>query len=74
MNAQEETTNAIERAMNLKSFKIVKPTPDDFEFNGRVPFDISIKDGVMVFKVFAVTLAEADAKVEAFLDERTRGY
>ena len=74
MNAQEQTVNAIERAMNLKCFKIVKQTPDDFGFNGRVPFDISIKDGVMVFKVYAVTLEEANAKVETFLDERTRGY
>lgn len=67
MNSAELAQNLIERAMQLQEFRIVQTLPEDFMFNGEVPFDLTIRDDLMTFKVHAVTLAEANAKVAAYL-------
>lgn len=70
-NAAEFAQNLIERARKMQEFRIVKTQPDNFVFNGRVPFDVKVKDGMMTFIVHAVDLAEANAMVDQYLDDNS---
>jgi hypothetical protein len=51
--------NLIFRAKNLQEFVVETDTPEDFRFNGVVPFDMSITDGVITAKVLAIDFDEA---------------
>lgn len=68
MNVAEQAMAAIERAKNLKKWKIVLPVPDDFEFRGTVPFDIAIRDGIMTCVVWALSPEEAKVRVYHFIN------
>jgi len=70
-NAAEFAQNLIERARRMQEFRIMKPEPENFMFNGKVPFDVSIKNGMMTFTVHAVDLAEANAMVDKYLDDNS---
>jgi hypothetical protein len=70
-NAAEFAQNLIERARKMQEFRIIKTQPDNFVFNGRVPFDVKVKDGMMTFVVHAVDLAEANAMVDQYLDDNS---
>ena len=70
-NAAEFAQNLIERARRMQEFRIMKPEPENFIFNGKVPFDVSIKNGMMSFTVHAVDLAEANAMVDKYLDDNS---
>ena len=70
-NAAEYMNEMIARAKRMKSFKIVKLKPESFIFSGRVPMDLSIKDDLMTFTVYAVDLAEANAMVDKYLDDNS---
>jgi len=70
-NAAEFAQDLIERARKMQEFRIIKPEPENFMFNGRVPFDVSIKNGMMTFTVHAVDLAEANAMVDKYLDDNS---
>jgi hypothetical protein len=70
-NAAEFAQNLIERARRMQEFRIMKPEPDNFMFNGKVPFDVAIKNGMMTFTVHAVDLAEANAMVDKYLDDNS---
>jgi hypothetical protein len=70
-NAAEFAQNLIERARMMQKFRIVKPQPENFIFNGKVPFDVSIKNNIMTFSVHAVDLAEANAMVDQYLDDNS---
>ena len=72
MNPKQLAQNIIERAMKMQTFRIIRTRPDDFEFNGPVPFDVKInKEDVMTFTVHALTLEEANAQVDEYLRENT---
>ena len=58
----------LERVMNLKTFKVVTELPDDFEFNGRVPYDMSIKDNMVTMHIPALTLTEARHLADQYLN------
>jgi uncharacterized protein YkuJ len=70
-NAAEFAQNLIERARRMQEFRIMKPQPENFIFNGKVPFDVSIKNEMMTFTVHAVDLAEANAMVDKYLDDNS---
>jgi hypothetical protein len=70
-NAAEFAQQLIERAQKMQKFRIVKPQPENFIFGGKVPFDITIKDGMMSFGVHAVDLAEANAMVDKYIDDNS---
>ena len=59
MNSVDMANNLIFRAKNLQEFVVETNTPDDFRFNGVVPFDMSITDGVISAKVLAIDFNEA---------------
>ena len=60
-------TNLIFRAKNLQEFTVTTELPDDFAFQGVVPFDISIKEGQIEAKVWAVGFNEAVERLNEFL-------
>jgi len=63
-----DVNTVLDRVMNLKTFKVVTELPDEFEFNGRVPYDMSIKDGMVTMHISALTLAEARQLAEQYLN------
>ena len=59
MNSVDMANNLIFRAKHLQEFVVETNTPDDFRFNGVVPFDMTINDGVISVKVLAIDFNEA---------------
>ena len=59
MNSVDMANNLIFRAKNLQEFVVETNTPDDFKFNGVVPFDMTIVEGVISAKVLAIDFDEA---------------
>lgn len=63
-----EFDNIMSRIKNLREFEVQYTVPETFNFNGPVPFDMSISAGIAYVKVIAVTLEEAMLKVEKYFD------
>ncbi len=55
------------RAKNLQEFTVETDVPEDFQFNGVVPFDMTIENSVICAKVFAVDFNEAVKRLDKFL-------
>lgn len=67
MNAADIANNLIFRAKNLHEFTVTTEVPENFKFNGLVPFDIQIKEGQIAAKVWAVDFDEAAQRLDQFL-------
>jgi len=67
-NAKELTDTLIFRAKNLIEFKVETEVPEDFSFNGQVPFDLKIKDNTIEAKVWAVDFDEAAVRLNEYLE------
>ena len=59
MNSVDMANNLIFRAKNLQEFVVETDTPEDFRFNGVVPFDMTIVEGVISAKILAIDFSEA---------------
>jgi len=70
MNSVDMANHLIFRAKNLQEFIVETATPEDFRFNGIVPFDMEIVDGVISAKVLAVDFNEAVAVFDKWLGEQ----
>ena len=68
MNSVDMANNLIFRAKNLTEFIVTTSVPEDFRFNGVVPFDMEIKDGEIAAKVYAVDFDEAVTRLNDFLE------
>ena len=68
MNSVDMANDLIFRAKNLQEFIITTDVPDDFRFNGTIPFDMEIKDGEIAAKVYAVDFNEAIQRLDEFLE------
>lgn len=67
--ASELTDEIIGKMKQAQKFRIIRQVPEDFEFRGPVPFDISINSkGLMTFQVYATSLEEAQKKVNDYLE------
>jgi hypothetical protein len=66
--AAELTNTLIFRAKNLIEFSVETEVPDNFSFNGTIPFDLSIKDNMITAKVWAVDFDEAAHKLNEYLE------
>jgi hypothetical protein len=62
------TQQAIERMMNLQEFTVTVPVEENWMPNGRVPFDIRIKNGFATVSIPALTEDEARSKIVAYFD------
>jgi hypothetical protein len=68
MNSVDMATALINRAKNMQEFTVTTEVPEDFRFNGVVPFDINIVDDEIRAKVFAVDFNEAVAQLDKWLE------
>lgn len=68
MNSVDMATALISRAKKLQEFTVEVEVDEPVQFNGPVPFDLSIKDGVLSAKVYALTFDEAVQIVANFLE------
>jgi hypothetical protein len=68
MNSVEKANNLIFRAKNLSEFIVVTELPEDFRFNGVVPFDIEIVGKTLEAKVWAVDFDEAVKRLHEYLE------
>lgn len=66
--AKDLTENLIFRAKNLVEFEVETEVPEDFSFNGQIPFDLKIKDNIMTAKVWAVDFNEAAQRLNEYLE------
>jgi len=60
--------NLIHRAKNLQEFVVETDVPEDFRFNGVIPFDMQIKDSIISAKVIALDFNEAVTQLDNFLE------
>ena len=68
MNSVDMATDLINRAKNLHEFTVTTDVPEDFKFNGVVPFDMQIKDDQIEAKVYALDFDEAVARFDKWLE------
>lgn len=68
MNSVDMANNLIYRAKNLQEFVVTTDVPEDFRFNGVIPFDMEIKENIIYAKVWAVDFDEAVHRFDAFLE------
>jgi hypothetical protein len=66
--AKDITDHFISRARNLQEFTVTTEVPEDFRFNGVVPFDMSINEGIIYAKVWAIDFEEAATRLDTFLE------
>jgi hypothetical protein len=71
MNSVDMANDLINRAKNLKLFEVKRMLENGIMFNGPVPFDIKGKDDCYWIYAYGTTQEEAEAKVDAWLIERT---
>lgn len=68
MNSVDMATALINRAKNMQEFTVITEVPEDFRFNGVVPFDITISEDELRAKVLAVDFDEAVAQLDKWLE------
>ena len=66
--AKDITDHFINRAKNLQEFVVCVNVPDNFRFNGVVPFDMQISNGEIEAKVWAVSFEEAVDRLDTWLE------
>lgn len=69
MNSVDMMNDLLHRAKNLQEFIVTTEVPDDFRFNGIIPFDMDIKDNIIFAKVWAIDFDEAVKRFDEFLEE-----
>ena len=68
MNSVDMANDLIFRAKHLQEFTVTTEVPDDFRFNGLIPFDMNIVGSILEAKVWAVDFDEAVYKLNNFLE------
>jgi hypothetical protein len=68
MNSVDMANHLIFRAKNLQEFVVETEVPEDFRFNGVVPFDMSIDNNIISAKVLAVDFDEAVHTFDKWLE------
>ena len=70
MNSVDMANNLIFRAKHLQEFVVETDVPENFRFNGVVPFDMEIVEGIISAKVLAIDFNEAVAVFDKWLGEQ----
>jgi len=68
MSHKAEFEAVMDRIKNLSEYEIQVVIPEDFQFEGPVPFDMSISGDMAWVKVLAVSLEEAKLKVYDYFE------
>jgi hypothetical protein len=58
----------INRMKTLEEFTVITEVPDNFRFNGIIPYDINISNGYINAKVWAISFDEAVVRFNEFLE------
>ena len=66
--AKDIMDHFISRAKNLQEFTVCVDVPDDFKFNGVVPFDMNIVNNEIEAKVWAVDFEEAVNRLNEWIE------
>lgn len=70
MTARDIAHSLIYRAKNGRIFYVYREVADGIQFNGVVPFDLTINNGQAEFAVLALTQDEAELQVDQWLIPR----
>lgn len=68
MNSVDMANALINRAKNLQEYVVTTSVPEDFKFNGTIPFDLQIKEGIIEAKVLGLDFDEAVHTFDSWLD------
>ena len=68
MSTQDMVDALIYRAKNLNEYTITTDVPENFRFNGVIPFDIQIKDGIIYAQIWALEFDEAVKTFDEYLE------
>jgi hypothetical protein len=68
--SQAEFDIVMNRIKNLTEYEVQVHIPDDFEFNGVVPYDMSISGDTAWVKVIAASMEEAKLKVYEYFESK----
>jgi hypothetical protein len=68
MNSVDMANNLIFRAKNLNEYIVTTEVPEDFRFNGLVPFDIQIKENIIYATVYGIDFDEAVQRFDKWLE------
>lgn len=60
--------NIMNRIINLQEFEVMLDVPEDFQFYGVVPFDMSISGGKAFVKVVAASMDEAVERATIYFE------
>ena len=66
--SQAEFDVIMNRIKNLTEYEVQVTIPEDFEFDGVVPYDMSISGDTAWVKVIAATLEEAKLKAYEYFE------
>ena len=66
----KEFDKVMNRIKNLTEYEVQVTIPEDFEFSGVVPFDMSISGGYAFVKVIAESLEEARFKANEYFESK----
>ena len=68
MRPADAAGKILDRVMNLKTYVVEVVLPEEFEFSGAVPYDLTIKDGIVKMEIPALNAKEAAVKAREFLN------
>jgi len=63
---KDDFVNLMEKIKSLQEYEVQYIIPEDFDFYGVVPFDMSISSGVALVRLVAPSLEEAVNRVENY--------
>jgi hypothetical protein len=69
MNSVELSNNLIYRAKNLQKFTVETEIDYPLAVQGKIPFDIRIKDGLLSADIYALNFDEACVMLNNFLED-----
>ena len=67
MNSVDMANELIKRAKNLQEFVVETDVPANFQFNGYIPFDMTISNGMLSATVYAIDFSEAVQRLNDWL-------
>jgi hypothetical protein len=70
VNMTTEFDRVMDRIKNLTEYEVMVPFPKDFEFDGKVPYDMSISGDFAFVKVIAESLEEATFKANEYFESK----
>ncbi len=70
MTRRAEFEAVMKRIRNLDEYEVEIVVPDEFQFDGPVPFDMEIAGGVAWVRVIAASMEEAKFKVNEYFESK----